>query len=175
MLFTFGGAAATAAEARETVVKSHVWRPLYVVIGLVALVLVVRSFVVPEDFGIGERGYMYGWHRQGNEQEWKEFPVKYRTTAYCRDCHEEKLASLGASPHAPIECENCHGPALGHPDDPPALAIDRSRDLCLRCHFPLPYPTSGRRAIPGIDPRAHNPEEPCVTCHNPHHPNLEEM
>jgi len=118
---------------------------------------------------------MYGWHRQGNEQEWKEFPRKYRSAAYCRDCHEEKSAGLVASPHAPIECENCHGPALGHPEDPPALAVDRSRGLCLRCHASLPYPSSGRGDIRGIDPANHNAEEACVVCHNPHHPNLEEM
>lgn len=155
--------------------KSHVWRPLYVLIGLVALVLLVRFFVVPDDFGAHEAGYMYGWHRKGNEQEWKAQPVKHRTAAYCRECHADKIESLGASPHGRIECENCHGPALGHPDDPPALAIDRSRELCLRCHARLPYPTSGRRDIRGIEPGDHNPGEPCVSCHNPHHPNLEEM
>ena len=53
--------------------KNHVYRPLFVVIGIVVLILVARPFLVPKDFGVGERGYMYGWHRKGNEQDWKKF------------------------------------------------------------------------------------------------------
>lgn len=156
--------------------RNHVWRPLFVVMGIVALLLLVRSFLVPDDFGIGERGYMYGFHRQGNEAEWKAQPVKYRApdAADCGGCHEQGQI-LAASPHALIPCQNCHGPALGHPENPPKLAIDRERTLCLRCHAALPYPDSGRGAIPGIDPEGHNPGVPCVECHNPHAPSLEEV
>ncbi len=67
-----------------------------------------------------------------------------------------------------IECENCHGPALEHPSDPQKLTIDRSRELCLRCHTYLPYPTSKRAEMKGIDPDQHNPGGECVGCHNPH-------
>ena len=41
--------------------KSHVWRPLYVVIGIVAAILLFRMFYVPEDFGSGEYGFMYSY------------------------------------------------------------------------------------------------------------------
>jgi predicted CXXCH cytochrome family protein len=77
------------------------------------------------------------------------------------------------TPHAIIPCEDCHGPATDHPSDPPKLAIDKSRGLCLRCHSSLPYPTSGRSQIRGIDPDTHNPDVECVMCHNPHKPSLE--
>lgn len=155
--------------------SNHVWRPLFVVVGLVALVLLARTFVVPEDFGAHERGYMYGWHRKANEQEWQKQRPRYRTATYCGDCHGDKGEEMAASPHLSIECENCHGPAGDHPDDPPRLVVDRSRELCLRCHARLPYPGSGRDAIAGIEPERHNPGEACTSCHNPHHPNLEEM
>lgn len=155
--------------------KSHVWRPLFVAVGLVALILLARLVLVPKDFGVGERGYMYGWHRGGNEAEWKAVAVKYRTRAYCRECHGEKVESIGRSPHGVIACENCHGPALGHPKDPPTLTIDRSRALCIRCHAKLVTPSSGRGRIRGIDPETHNPEAECSLCHDPHHPNLEEL
>jgi predicted CXXCH cytochrome family protein len=155
--------------------KSHVWRPLYVVVGLVAAILLARLFVVPADFGVHEAGYMYGWHRQGNEREWQAQQVRHRTAAWCADCHGENVAGHSASPHRAIQCENCHGPASDHPDEPPKLAVDRSRALCLRCHARLPYPTSGRSAITGIEPDEHNPAEACVSCHDPHHPNLEAM
>lgn len=155
--------------------KSHVWRPLFVVIGLVVLILLFRMVYVPDDFGAQDRGYMFGFHRLSNEQEWKDYPAKYKNSAYCAECHDDKTAALGASSHMMIPCENCHGAALGHPDDPPKLAIDESRQLCIRCHAQLITPSSGRSKIPGIDPDSHNEGMECIECHNPHNPSLEEM
>lgn len=152
--------------------KSHVLRPLYVILALVGLILLSRVFIVPDDFGTYERGFMYGWHRKGNEQEWKDFKVKYKTVQYCQQCHTEEYSQLGFSPHVRIQCENCHGPAVDHPADPPKLSIDRSRGLCLRCHSWLPYRASGRYEIPGINPEEHNPSIECVACHNPHSPKI---
>lgn len=153
--------------------KNHVFRPLFVVIGIVALILAARTFLVPKDFGVHERGYMYGWHRKANEEDWKKVKVKYQGAEYCRDCHDKNYSSIKQSPHRTIQCENCHGPAVDHPNDPPKLEINKSRQQCLRCHYPLPYPTSGRSKIRGIDPGTHNPDIECSLCHNPHHPNLE--
>ncbi|MCL5022811.1 MAG: cytochrome c3 family protein [Nitrospirae bacterium] len=155
--------------------KSHVWRPAFVVLALIVLILIVRAFYVSKDFGIWERGYMYGFHRKSNEDEWKAFTVKYKSAEYCKDCHSDKYSSIMQTPHAVIQCENCHGPALDHPSDPPKLTVDKRRELCLRCHYPLPYPTSGRANIRGIDPEKHNPGIECVMCHNPHKPSLEGM
>ena len=155
--------------------KGHVWRPLYVVIGLVVLILFVRSFYVPDDFGTQERGYTFGFHRLTNEQEWQAYPAKYKQSSYCTDCHAENSENLNASSHAMIPCENCHGAALNHPEDPETLVIDRSRELCLRCHSALYMPSSGRNDIPGIDPALHNEGLECSECHNPHNPSLEEM
>ncbi len=151
---------------------NHVFRPLFIFIGIVLLILIVRHFYVPHDFGIHERGYMYGWYREGNIEDWKKVQVKYQGRDYCKDCHPDKFASIMQSPHAIIQCENCHGPAMNHPDNPPKLPIDRSRAQCLRCHYPLAYPTSGRANIRGIDPDTHNRDFACSTCHNPHKPNL---
>jgi hypothetical protein len=157
--------------------KNHVLRPLFVTIGIVVLILLVRMVYVPKDFGIHKRGYMYGWHRKGNETDWQNFKVKYQGTQYCKDCHSDKYGSIMKSPHKIIPCEDCHGPAgnaegVVHydPDKLPKLPIDKTRALCLRCHYPLPYPTSGRANIPSIDPDKHNPGMECVTCHNPHNP-----
>ncbi|GAB4491092.1 MAG: cytochrome c [Thermodesulfovibrionales bacterium] len=160
--------------------KNHVFRPLLVVIGLVLLVLIFRAFYVPKDFGVHERGYMYGWYRAGNIEEWKKVQVKYQGSGYCKDCHADKIEMISKTPHAIIECENCHGPA-GTPegilhydaDKRAKLPIDRSREQCLRCHAKLAYPTSGRANIRGIDPAAHNPGVECAMCHNPHKPSLE--
>jgi hypothetical protein len=160
--------------------KNHVFRPLIVVIGLVVLVLIFRFFYVPKDFGTHENGYMYGWYRTSNIEDWKNVKVKYQGSEYCKDCHADKLESISQSPHMNIQCENCHGPA-GTPegivhfdqDKSPKLPIDRSRGQCLRCHAKLAYPSSGRKSIRGIDPDKHNTDIECVACHNPHKPSLE--
>lgn len=152
----------------------HVLRPLYAVIGIVVIILIARAFVVPKDFGVGERGYMYGWHRAGNEEDWKKFKIKYRTAEYCKDCHSQNYTSIKQSLHKNIQCENCHGPAVDHGSKTMSkLPTDRSRALCLRCHAHLSYPTSDRRRIKGFEnPEKHNPGMECATCHNPHSPKL---
>ncbi len=153
--------------------RSHVWRPLFVALAVVGLILIARAFVVPPDFGVYERGFMYGYHRRSNEKEWEQFKVKYRGKQYCMDCHPDKYESNMSSKHKVIQCENCHGPAIDHPEDPPKLTVDRSRKLCLRCHTKLPYPSSLRGKLKGINPEEHNPDMECSTCHNPHKPDME--
>ena len=74
--------------------KSHVLRPLFAFLGIVALILLARVFLVPKDFGSYERGYMYSWHRQGNEEDWKKIKVKYQGAEYCKDCHDKNYARI---------------------------------------------------------------------------------
>lgn len=155
--------------------KNHVLRPLWVAIGVVALVLIARHLMVPADFGVHGKNFTYGFHRKGSIDDWKAVTVKYKGKETCQECHEEKSAENASAKHSLLECENCHGPALSHPENPAKLVIDRSRDLCLRCHASLPYPNSPRGKIPGIDPATHNPGKECSECHNPHKPNLEAM
>ncbi|VAX31637.1 hypothetical protein MNBD_NITROSPIRAE02-1530 [hydrothermal vent metagenome] len=153
--------------------SSHVLRPLWVVIGVVALILVARYLVVPSDFGIQERGFMYGYHRKSNEADWKAFKVKYQTRKYCKDCHSDKYGSIMSSKHKIIQCENCHGPAIDHPEDPAKLVVNKSRSLCIRCHAQLLYPRTQRAKIKGINPEEHNAGLECSMCHNPHKPDME--
>ncbi len=150
--------------------KNHVWRPLYIVLAIVGGIIITRTLLVPNDFGVYERGYMYGWHRKSNEAEWRKYPIKYKSPQICAECHPEKDREIKSSPHASISCQNCHGPNYNHPDDPQGLTIDRSRGLCIRCHAHLPYKGTLRGGIPGINPETHYPQEQCVMCHIPHSP-----
>lgn len=150
--------------------KNHVWRPLFIVLAIVGVILTLRIFLVPDDFGTHERGYMYGWHRKSNEAEWKQYPVKYKTAAVCKGCHKDKYDDIKYSPHGAISCENCHGPNYDHPRDPVGLTIDRSRGLCIRCHAKLPYRDSARAKIAGINPETHYSQAECVMCHYSHDP-----
>lgn len=150
--------------------KSHVYRPFMVIAAAVGLILVARAFMVPEDFGAQETGYMYGWHRKSNEQQWKDVKVKFKGREYCKDCHSEQYDLIATTPHVMINCENCHGPALDHPQQPAKLDKNTDRALCLRCHAALPYKGSGRMNVRGIEDDKHNPGAKCVDCHNPHKP-----
>lgn len=155
--------------------SGHIWRPLLVVLALVAVLIAVRQIYVPDDFGVHARGYTYGWYRSGSVIDWRWMPLQYQGKESCAECHQKQVAEIRDMPHASIQCENCHGPALDHPSDPPKLAIDTSRGLCLRCHARLPNPSSARGGLRGIDPATHHPDRECVECHPPHHPILDDV
>jgi hypothetical protein len=154
--------------------KNHLLRPLWCVLAAIILILIARYFIVPDDFGVHGEGFTYGYHRLSNVDEWRNFKVKYQGREYCLECHEENVETISNSKHREIQCENCHGPAIDHPDDPETLNIDTGRKLCLRCHAALPYPDNPRSRIASIDGAVHNPGLDCIECHAPHNPDLEE-
>ena len=156
---------------KNRLLRNHALRPLMVVVLLFIVLVVVREIYVPDDFGT-HGSFTYNYYRQSNIQEWQSVSVKYQGREYCNDCHEEKVNQIAATPHAAIQCENCHGPGAGHPATV-KLAIGDSQKLCLRCHAYLPYAASGRSKIIGIDPGTHGlPGTECVDCHNPHNPTI---
>lgn len=139
-------------------------------------VIGARMVIVPS-FAPANNDYRYQWHRVANQQEWRDYKVKYQGSAYCQDCHTEQYKKISASVHANIQCENCHGAAIDHPENPQKLVIDRSRELCLRCHSYLPYRPSEykefqKRAIKlmMVNPDEHYPGDnmQCISCHDPH-------
>lgn len=150
--------------------KWHVLHPLWVAIGVLVVIYFGGRFLVPDDFGVHGRNFTYGYHRLGSIQDWKDFPVKYQGREYCGECHEENVRQNIASVHSPIQCENCHGPAVNHPGSGSTLVVDSSRELCLRCHAQLGYPHSDRGAMPSIVDRRHRRGRECSKCHDPHFP-----
>ena len=83
--------------------KWHVFRPLGVAIGLIVVILIGRVFMVPDDFGVHGESFTYNFHRLSNEQEWKDFPVKYQGREYCADCHRRNVRVLDrSSAHAAV-------------------------------------------------------------------------
>ncbi len=155
-----------------------IWEVLIgvVVVAIASVVgLVVARMIIAPSFGAANSDYRYQWHRVANEQEWKDFKVKYQGNSYCKDCHADKFKKTAASVHARVQCENCHGPAVDHPDNPKKLNIDKGRGLCLRCHSNLPYRQAkyaelqkGQVELKMIGADEHNPGAECVSCHDPH-------
>lgn len=150
---------------------------LTIVIGvycIAGLVPVARSVVVPS-FKAVKGDYTYQWHRVANEAEQKSLQVKYQGRDYCEACHPENYQKIKASKHAMVQCENCHGPAIEHPESPQKLVIDQRRESCLRCHSYLPYRpkqyaglSTGAIPMKMQDPEQHNPGIECTVCHDVH-------
>ena len=105
--------------------KRHVFHPLWVAIGLVGLIFVARIFLVPDDFGVHGDSFTYNFYRQGNVQEWKEFPVEFlplnRERSLCLRCHSDlDFPASSARSDLPAivdkrhkrnrECAECHNP-----------------------------------------------------------------
>jgi len=96
-------------------------------------------------------------------------PLHYAGFRVCEECHDTIYATKNAGYHRDLSCETCHGPARAHAEDPDKTkpVIPATRTFCPQCHS---YNPSRPRGFPMINPVAHNPLKPCVTCHNPHDP-----
>ena len=128
-------------------------------IGLVA----ARFFLVPATFG------KYGHYRAAAIDAVVAQSIQYAGHQACADCHEDLVDMKLASRHRTVTCEVCHGPAAAHTEAPDEheLPAPRQRSYCPLCHE---YNASRPTGFPQIDPRAHNPMKPCMSCHNPHDP-----
>jgi hypothetical protein len=86
--------------------KSHVFRPLWIVFGLICVILIARLFYVPKDFGVHERGYMYGWKRRQHKRLER---LQDKNLAWSlQNCHPEK-PEHSDDPARAIQCETATG------------------------------------------------------------------
>ncbi len=95
--------------------------------------------------------------------------IKYAGATMCGACHPSQNATKKAGYHRTLSCETCHGPAKEHTRNPVAVKpqVPQGRNFCPLCHE---YDPSRPLGFPQINPVAHNPVTPCVSCHNPHDP-----
>ena len=143
--------------------SAHVVRMAGLFVGGFTIFLIVRSLLVPSDFGV------YGFYRAGALDTARAAPVQHAGEAACVDCHTEVVDLRKEARHAPVRCEACHGPLARHaaePFDVKPATLD-PRLLCLQCHTSGP----GKYAtFPQIVPADHGPDQPCTDCHKPHRP-----
>lgn len=130
---------------------------------LVVVFIIVRSELVPSDFG------EYGHYRASALNEIAAQEIHYAGQEVCNECHDDVMETKNLSYHENVSCEVCHGPAADHADDPDSFLPDapRERNYCPVCHEYLPSRPTG---FPQIIATSHNPVKPCITCHDPHDP-----
>jgi len=137
---------------------------LFILFGLaVAILIITRHFLVPVSFG------RYGHYRANAVDEIARLEPHYAGHVACAECHEDIVATRSTSKHAVVACEACHGPGLAHTQNPTEqkMSLPSGRERCGYCHN---YDASRPTGFPQIDPARHGKNEPCMTCHNPHHP-----
>ena len=127
------------------------------------LFIALRKLFIPATFGV------YGHYRAAAVDSISALPINYAGHKACLDCHDDIEAVKSKSYHRWVNCEACHGPGEEHiqsgGDVRPTVPRDRAH--CVLCHTYDPAKPTG---YPQIDPVAHNPVKPCITCHNPHAP-----
>jgi predicted CXXCH cytochrome family protein len=140
----------------------HVIRVASLFVGGLALFLILRSTLIPADFGL------IGFYRAGALDDARAVPMKHAGQQVCATCHVEIDALKQEARHARISCEACHGPALSHVEEfEPKPVIAEPRALCVRCHGA----SAGRPAfLPVVVPDDHAGDVSCTDCHNPHKP-----
>lgn len=144
-------------------VPEQLWRLSILIIILVALFIIVRSMLVPEDFG------KYGHFRASAVEEIASQEVKYAGHEVCVECHYDVGELKDQGYHKNVACEVCHGPGAAHTQEPGSVELraPRGRGYCPLCHEYVPSRPTG---FPQIVSASHNPMKPCINCHNPHDP-----
>lgn len=130
---------------------------------LVGATLLVRFVIIPRSL------VSTSLHWSEASQRELAKPVRFAGAAACQDCHDDVVTKRAKSFHRNVSCESCHGPAVQHTEDPSAVKppAPRDRKFCPVCHA---YDPSRPTGFPQINPTAHNPLKPCISCHNPHDP-----
>ena len=141
----------------------QVKRLILIFAGLIIGWILIRQQMVPATFG--EDGH----YRSAAVDLVISLPIAYVGQSECVLCHEGERELKEESYHRNVSCEVCHGPGWAHLEDPEEnkLFQPKERGLCTLCHG---YNASKPTGFPQINPRLHNPLEPCMKCHDPHDP-----
>jgi hypothetical protein len=139
-------------------------RRIAVATGLIAVVVIAGRFVV-----IPRSYFSHAAHVDSTIVREAAKPIAFAGAALCAECHTDIDQVKSASYHRGLACETCHGPSVKHTEDPESVKpyAPRDRAFCPVCHA---YDAARPTGFPQIDPAAHNPGPPCITCHNPHDP-----
>ena len=144
-------------------IPEQVRRLTVVLVVIIGGVLVARFLLIPRSLVSEEL------HRSSTIERELAKPVSFAGSTLCQGCHEDVAGRVRKGFHKNLSCESCHGPAVKHAENPGEVKpfAPRDRKFCPLCHG---YDPSRPTGFPQINPTAHNPVKPCITCHNPHDP-----
>lgn len=155
---------------------AHIVRLAVVLIVIGVLFLVVRTVMVPENFGI-HGGYTYGYFRAESEQEQASGVPVYRGSEKCKECHDPQYAIWSSGRHSSVGCETCHGNWKAHNSNRKEAVIkDTSVQACMVCHAKIAGRPEGFPQIDSISQHVNDKGgqyqegQSCSVCHNPHSP-----
>jgi hypothetical protein len=140
--------------------------------GALLLAVLIVVFVVPRAMPIPTFLEDYGFYPKNSEknaEEWSGLPIQYADSSICNDCHQDKRGIWEKSEHRTVSCETCHGPGQPHMDKRASLTVDTSREFCGLCHARVLARPSD---FPQVDLDEHAGQAACITCHNPHDPQV---
>ena len=143
--------------------------PRHIVVLTALLVALLTSALVAKSYFTVSSFYEFGHYRGDSVPEIAALEVQYKGAGYCVTCHEENFQAWTKSDHKTVQCENCHGAAVGH-GLAKLVRLQITTDpvrLCGQCHEAMP----GRPAqIKQIDVAKHTGDLSCIACHSPHSP-----
>ena len=133
---------------------------------IIAAMVAAKSYFVPDTFG------ELGHYRAAAVDSIAALPIHYAGEPVCVECHDDIVDMKAGAKHVTLSCEVCHGPAAEHVDDldTDLPMVPRKRDHCALCHQYNPARPNG---FPQVDLATHNTMKPCISCHDPHEPQLD--
>jgi hypothetical protein len=130
---------------------THIIRALAVLLLGIAGFFMVRSFFVPESFGVQD-SYIYGYYRADSEGEQARREALYQGSNACCGCHSKAAAGWKEGRHAGVPCETCHGICRAGKNEAGVKPVsDSSIAACMKCHVAIQGRPAGFPQVASLD------------------------
>ncbi len=148
----------------------HIVRLLTLLGFFLLLAFAAKTYLTDPSF------YKYGHYRADAIPELAAGEPIYKGAAYCLECHDERRTDWSNGIHVVVQCEACHGPYRGCPENGKAMIPVDTVRLCLSCHEAMPArPAQQPQIVLAEHPFPDEESTECQTCHDPHAPTVEEL
>lgn len=145
----------------------HVLRLISIMVVVLVLAVGGAHYVTDSSF------YRFGHFRADVVPELAAGTPQFQGSESCQACHDQISSDWNEGIHVVVQCEACHGKAVGHPDDKKLTVPSDTVRLCSLCHEAMPArPKSQPQIVINEHPYKHEQPLACTTCHNAHTPSL---
>jgi len=102
----------------------HIVRLLILLVFFLLLAFAAKTWLTDPSF------YKYGHYRADAIPELAAGEPRYKGSAFCINCHDQRKADWLNGAHAVVQCEVCHGPYRGCPENGKAMIPVATIRLC---------------------------------------------